>query len=183
MTLARGSVGRVERSSVAAPRTRRTVRVIVATAILLGGLRGPAEGGAGSRFPCSELIPVRVAGETTTLGRAQAIIAKGVRDPRVRPVDATPRQVHRLIDCIAPRYGIDAGFMKQVADCESGSNVRSYSAAGPYYGTFQYMSGTWAASAASYGHAGASPYDGYAQVHVTARKVRAEGWDAWGICA
>ncbi len=164
------------------PRRRDYVYGVIVIALCLVGLRPPGADAGRAPRDCRRLIPVVVAGERTTMGRAVAIVAKGVRDPKIRPVDATPSQVHRMIDCLAPRWGVSAAEMHSVADCESGANPRAYNPAGPYYSVFQYLEETWIASAGSYGHAGASIYDAYAQVDVTARKLRAEGWGAWGKC-
>lgn len=157
------------------------------------GLRpgGVDAGGAGPR-DCRRLIPVVVGGDRTTMGRAIAIVAKGVRDPRIRPSTASPRQLHALIDCLAPRWGVSAHDMHAVAECESGNGRAEWPTDNPmanaqyddgtYMNAFNYDLSTWRSSSAAYGHPGADPLDPYAQVDTTARKVSREGWDAWGIC-
>jgi hypothetical protein len=90
------------------------------------------------------------------------------------------KPVRGMIRGLARRYGVDAGTAIGVAQCESGMNPHSFS--GRYAGVYQHDIGMWDRRAAHYGHRGDSPFDAYANIDVTMRMVRLQGWRAWG-CA
>jgi hypothetical protein len=90
------------------------------------------------------------------------------------------KPVAGMIRGLARRYGLDISTAVNVARCESGLNPRAY--APPYAGVYQQHTGHWGSRARNYGHAGASPFDAYANVDVSLRMARAQGWRHWG-CA
>ncbi len=90
------------------------------------------------------------------------------------------KSIRQMIRSLAIRYRLDPGTAISVAECESGLNPRAYSP--PYAGVFQHSTRYWARRAATYGHAGESVFDPFANIDVALRMVRAGGWGPWG-CA
>jgi hypothetical protein len=90
------------------------------------------------------------------------------------------KPVAGMIRGLARRYGLDMNTAVNVARCESGLNPRAYNP--PYAGVYQQDQGLWGRRAASYGHRGASPFEAYANVDVSLKMARAQGWRHWG-CA
>jgi len=90
------------------------------------------------------------------------------------------KPVAGMIRGLSRRYGVDAGTAIRVAKCESGMNPRAYSP--PYAGVYQQSTRYWGRRAANYGHKGASPFEAYANVDVSLKMARAQGWRHWG-CA
>jgi hypothetical protein len=97
-------------------------------------------------------------------------------------VRANEKPVRGMIRSLARRHGVGAGTALRVAACESGFNRRAYNPAGPYVGVFQQDAGAWPGRARRYGHPGASPFSAYANVDVSLKMARSEGWGHWG-CA
>lgn len=97
-------------------------------------------------------------------------------------VIAAPDQksVRQMIRSLAIRYRLDVAKAISVAECESGLNPRAYNP--PYAGVYQHTTRFWSKRAASYGHAGESVFDPYANVDVALQMARAGGWGPWG-CA
>jgi hypothetical protein len=91
-------------------------------------------------------------------------------------------QVKRLIRCAARRWKVSGGPQKalDVARCESHFNPTAYSNGNA--GVFQQRVRYWKARARTYGFAGASVYNGRANVIVSVRMAHAGGWGAWS-CA
>jgi hypothetical protein len=98
---------------------------------------------------------------------------------RVARREKSPRE---MVRGLARRHGVSVNTALRVAGCESGFNPRAYSPAGPYAGIYQQDADLWPARARRYGHAGASPFDAYANIDVSLRMARAVGWGHWG-CA
>jgi hypothetical protein len=93
-----------------------------------------------------------------------------------------PRQVRRLIRCAARRWTVSGGPPKavSVARCESNFRPRAYSDGNA--GVFQQRVRYWRSRARTYGFAGASVYNGRANVIVSVRMAHAQGWGGWS-CA
>lgn len=96
---------------------------------------------------------------------------------RMRIVEKKPRS---MVRALARRYGVAVATAVQVAACESGFNPKAYSP--PYAGIYQQDVQYWPGRARHHGHAGASPFDAYANIDVSLRMARAAGWGHWG-CA
>lgn len=90
------------------------------------------------------------------------------------------KPVRGMIRSLSRRYGVDPGTALRVARCESGYNPRAYNP--PYAGVFQQSTRYWSRRAANYGHKGASPFEAYANIDVSLKMARAQGWRHWG-CA
>ncbi len=90
------------------------------------------------------------------------------------------KSVRQMIRSLALRYRLDPGTAISIAECESGLNPRAYSP--PYAGVFQHSTRYWEKRAATYGHAGESVFDPFANIDVALRMARAGGWGPWG-CA
>lgn len=161
---------------------RRLILVGVVALLAIGATRGYLAAKGRPSYPCSF---VNERGKLVSLAEAQKARLRSVKLGKglgVQRNEVTQHNAVVTIRCVATRYGMNPDPFISVATCESHHDPEAVNPAGPYHGMFQYLSGTWAASAASYGHKGASPYDGYASVHVTIQKVKAEGWSAWGVC-
>jgi hypothetical protein len=96
---------------------------------------------------------------------------------RMWSVEKKPR---RMVRALARRHGVGVATAVHVAACESGFNPKAYSH--PYAGIYQQDVRYWPSRARHYGHAGASPFDAYANVDVSLKMARSAGWGHWG-CA
>lgn len=92
----------------------------------------------------------------------------------------TRKAVRQMIRSLAFRYRLDVAKAISVAECESGLNPKAYNP--PYAGVYQHTTRHWDKRAKTYGHAGESVFDAYANVDVALQMVRASGWGPWG-CA
>ena len=90
------------------------------------------------------------------------------------------KTVRQMIRSLALRYRLDPGTAISIAECESGLNPRASNP--PYAGVYQHSTRFWDKRAASYGHAGESVFDPYANIDVALQMARAGGWGPWG-CA
>lgn len=90
------------------------------------------------------------------------------------------KTVRQMIRSLAIRYRLDPGTAISIAECESGLNPRASNP--PYAGVYQHSTRYWEKRASTYGHAGESVFDAYANVDVALQMARASGWGAWG-CA
>jgi len=90
------------------------------------------------------------------------------------------KTVRQMIRSLAIRYRLDPGTAISIAECESGLNPKASNP--PYAGVYQHSTRYWEKRAATYGHAGESVFDAYANVDVALQMARASGWGAWG-CA
>jgi hypothetical protein len=88
------------------------------------------------------------------------------------------KSVRQMIRSLALRYRLDPGTAISVAECESGLNPRASNP--PYAGVYQHSTRFWEKRAATYGHAGESVFDAYANIDVALQMARASGWGAWG---
>jgi hypothetical protein len=148
--------------------------------VAVGAVRGYlAATESGRRYPCAfqQKVGGRWVGKLSFTD-AERIRLKSVRvGELVAPVrlnDVTKADVIPMIRCMARAYGMAPGPFIRVAECETHLT--------PDQNLYQYLPPTWASSSRLYGHAGAAITDGYAQIHVTVQKVKAEGWGAWGRC-
>jgi hypothetical protein len=160
------------------------VVLAVTLAVLgMGTVRGILAKQAPDRYPCA--FEQRVNGRWTgklSLDRANELRHDSVRIGQriaVRLNDVTQADVPYMVDCIWGAYKLDAARARAVAKCESHFDPEAYNPGG-YGGVFQHDLGAWPSRAAAYGHKGASPFDGYANLHVTAQMVRDQGWGGWG---
>lgn len=162
---------------------KKLILLITVTVLLVGSVRGIlAAKEKVERYPCSFR---NEHGKLVSLTDAQKARTKSVKLGKGMGVsrnEVTQHNAVATIRCVATYYGMDPDSFVSVATCESHHDPEAYNPGGPYHGMYQYLPETWAASAAIYGHKGASPHDGYASIHVTVQKVKAEGWGAWGIC-
>lgn len=88
----------------------------------------------------------------------------------------------RMVRLLAPRYGVDAQGAVNVMLCESGGNPGAYNASSGASGLFQQLARYWPGRAASYGFAGASPFDGYANASVSLGMIRDTGGYSHWVC-
>lgn len=160
--------------------------LITMTILLIGSVRGwTVAKTQPEKFPCAF---EKKSGNTwrggLSLDDARRIERKAARLGEravVRFDEVSWAEVRGTIRCVSKAYRMDPAPFIAVATCESGMNPANDT--NPMYdGLYQYLPATWRASAATYGHAGASAYDGYAAIHTTVQKVREEGWEAWGSC-
>ena len=91
------------------------------------------------------------------------------------------KSVRQMIRSLATRYRLDVAQAISVAECESGLNPKAYNP--PYAGVYQHTTVTWDKRSATYGHAGDSIFDAFANVDVALQMARASGWGAWANCA
>ena len=109
---------------------------------------------------------------------APSVLETG-RDASITIVAAHDQKtVRQMIRSLALRYRLDPGTAISVAECESGLNPRASNP--PYAGVYQHSTRFWEKRAASYGHAGDSVFDAYANIDVALQMARASGWGAWG---
>ncbi|MGH2691133.1 MAG: hypothetical protein ACRDHM_01365 [Actinomycetota bacterium] len=113
----------------------------------------------------------RIAPKVLETGNAASIAVVAANDEK---------SVRQMIRSLALRYRLDAAQAISVAECESGLNPKAYSP--PYAGVYQHTTATWDKRSATYGHAGESVFDAFANVDVALQMARASGWGAWG-CA
>jgi hypothetical protein len=99
-----------------------------------------------------------------------------------KPTTAPSGSVESLIYHWTSVYGGDPGYHVKIARCESGLNPNSVGGGGLYLGVYQQHSKYWAARAARYGFAGASPFDANANVAVSIAMMRGGMYSHWG-CA
>lgn len=165
----------------------RRMALILAAVVAIGSVNVASAGEKKApRYPCAfqRKVDNRWTGKLS-LRKANALRKQSVQLGQrvaVRLNDVTTADVPFMIECVAKAYDMDPAPFLSVADCESHGDPEAYNPAGPYTGIFQYLESTWLSSSATYDHAGAPVTDGYAQIHVTVQKVKAEGWGAWGIC-
>jgi hypothetical protein len=134
----------------------------------------PARSGSlslGSAVELAARAANRVAPTVLETGREAAIVVVAAHDEKT---------VRQMIESLAVRYRLDPGTAIRIAECESGLNPRAYNP--PYAGVYQHTTRTWSKRAATYGHAGESVFDPYANIDVALQMARASGWGAWG-CA
>ncbi len=88
------------------------------------------------------------------------------------------------IRCFASFFGVSPDTAASIAKCESGFDYRAYNPAGPYHGTWQYLSSTFESEKDHFlpRNPKASPYHGRLATIRTMRHVHHHGWGAWG-CA
>ncbi len=111
---------------------------------------------------------------------APAILESGNKTSITIVASRDQKTVRQMIRSLAIRYRLDPGTAISIAECESGLNPRASNP--PYAGVYQHSTRYWDKRAATYGHAGESVFDAYANVDVALQMARASGWDAWG-CA
>jgi hypothetical protein len=147
----------------------RTRRVIVAALLLSLALTLATAPTAGSR-------PVAP-------GRAHANRAV-VHPRRVCAIQwrrGTPF-VKRLIRCAAHHFRVPGGPAKalRVAFRESKFTPRAFNARSCAQGIYQHLCRYWRGRARAFGFRRWSPYNARANIFVTMRMVRLEGWGPWG---
>lgn len=79
----------------------------------------------------------------------------------------------------ADAYGLSAGPLLALADCESGLNPDAYNSGSGAAGLFQHLDVYWPSRAAAAGFDGASPFDGVANAFVSAKMISEGGRDHW----
>lgn len=105
------------------------------------------------------------------LDEATENLANAVTNTQV--ASASSGSVEQIIIDAANRYGVDANYALQIAQCESSMNPSAtnygYSENGVDFpaGIYQHLTNYWDARAAKYGYAGASVYDPVANANVT----------------
>lgn len=92
------------------------------------------------------------------------------------PLDSSTETLTDVIYASASEFGIDGGYLLQIAECESHLNPGAYNSAG-YHGLFQFDYETWSA----YGYG--SIYDPVAQARTAARLLAAGQTSRWPVCA
>ncbi|HTG47753.1 MAG TPA: hypothetical protein VK646_08880 [Actinomycetota bacterium] len=90
-----------------------------------------------------------------------------------------PREVKRLIGCVARFYGVGAGTAIAIAYRESKFQPRAYNARSCAKGIYQHLCRYWPTRADDYGFAGWSAFNARANIFVTMRMVRQYGWWPW----
>jgi len=90
----------------------------------------------------------------------------------------TQKAVRQMIRSLALRYRLDVAKAISVAECESGLNPKAHNP--PYAGVYQHDENRWSKRAQTYGHAGESVFDAYANVDVALQMARDSGWGPWG---
>lgn len=97
---------------------------------------------------------------------------------RPAPVSIEPGTVWAMIDDAAHRHGIDPVRFARVAWCESKGDPGAYNPSGAS-GPFQQMPQFWAGRAAAAGHPGASIWDLWINIDVSAWLAATGGWSHW----
>jgi hypothetical protein len=109
---------------------------------------------------------------------APAVIESGRRVSVTIVAAGDQKSVRQMIRSLAVRYRLDVAKAISVAECESGLNPKASNP--PYAGVYQHSTRFWEKRAASYGHAGDSVFDPFANIDVALQMARASGWGAWG---
>jgi len=93
-----------------------------------------------------------------------------------------PREVLRIIRCATDRWHVRGGarYAIHIARRESGLHPHAYNSGG-YAGVFQQSVHYWGGRARTYGFAGASPFNGRANVIVSIRMAHSGGWGPWAL--
>lgn len=100
----------------------------------------------------------------------------------LRPSCDGPASCVAMVRVLAPRYGVSAQSAVNVMLCESGGNPNAYNPSSGASGLFQQLARYWPGRAATYGHAGASPFDGYANASVSLGMIRDTGGYSHWVC-
>lgn len=100
----------------------------------------------------------------------------------LRPSCDGPASCVAMVRLLAPRYGVNAQSAINVMLCESGGNPGAYNATSGASGLFQQLARYWPGRAATYGHAGASPFNGYANASVSLGMIRDTGGYSHWVC-
>ncbi len=88
--------------------------------------------------------------------------------------------VKRLIRCAARHYGVNVDTALSIARRESRFRPYAYNAYACAAGIYQHLCRYWPGRAYDYGFKGRSAYNARANIMVTMRMVRHQGWAAWG---
>jgi len=116
-----------------------------------------------------------VARETKAAAAAAAQQPKPAAQPKAQNYGSGP--IQDIITGAFSQYGPTAvAWWLRVAHCESGFNPRAYNPAGPYYGLFQFLMGTFKATPYGSGDI----YDPVANANAAAWKWAHGGAGAWG---
>ena len=116
-----------------------------------------------------------VARETKAAAAAAAQQPKPAAQPKAQNYGSGP--IQDIITGAFSQYGPTAvAWGLRVAHCESGFNPRAYNPAGPYYGLFQFLMGTFKATPYGSGDI----YDPVANANAAAWKWAHGGAGAWG---
>jgi hypothetical protein len=92
------------------------------------------------------------------------------------------KTVPGMIGGLSRRYGLSTSKALSVAKCESGFNPKAYNPAGPWAGVYQQDTDYWPERSKKYGHPGESVFNAYANVDVSLKMARKDGWGHWA-CA
>jgi soluble lytic murein transglycosylase-like protein len=88
--------------------------------------------------------------------------------------------VKDLIRCAARHYGINVDKALYVADRESNFHPDAYNSWSCAKGLYQHLCRYWPERAETYGYEGRSAFNGRANIMVTMRMVKRNGWSPWG---
>jgi len=153
----------------------------------------PAPPTAGVKMPMKNAIrPRRVLAATLIL---TALIASSGAHASAMTADASYRytpgkicpiqwrngtfQVKRLIRCAADHYGVNPDTAVEVAHRESLFHPDAYNAGSCAKGIYQHLCTYWPGRAYDYGFKGWSAFNARANIIVTMKMVRRNGWAPW----
>jgi hypothetical protein len=90
--------------------------------------------------------------------------------------------VKKLIRCAADHWDVPGGAAKAlyIANRESHFDPDAYNASSGAKGIYQHLSRYWPGRAYTYGFKGFSAYNARANIIVTMRMVKRDGWSPWG---
>lgn len=168
-------------------RRRRVLSWLAAASIAasLAGLPGPTLGVGLLEDMFARHInredTVRTSSSTESMlrFRAEVFESRPAPSPSATPVGSPPApegSIAEVVYAAAAEFGLDAGYLLAIAECESGLDPSAYNPAG-YHGLFQFDSQTWAA----YGYG--SINDPVAQARTAARLIAAGQSSRWPVCA
>jgi hypothetical protein len=150
--------------------------------------------GLNTRRAISAALILTVALTVATGPTASARPVTPRRAAETRRLGAQPRRVcaiqwrkgtpfvKKLIRCAAHHFRVPGGPAKalQVASRESKFAPRAFNARSCALGIYQHLCRYWRGRARAFGFGRWSPYNARANIFVTMRMVRLEGWAPWG---
>jgi soluble lytic murein transglycosylase-like protein len=89
-------------------------------------------------------------------------------------------EVKHLIRCAARHWGVNADKALSVAHRESLFDPHAYNASSCAKGIYQHLCRYWPERADDYGFKGRRAFNARANIIVTMKMVRRDGWAAWG---
>jgi hypothetical protein len=150
------------------------IAILIAAASTVGFPRATSNASVGRVHPPEEisLRAVAVVGAISTGDGS-----------RLCPIDwrQSTWHVKKLIRCAAEHYDVGKRKALHIAWRESRYRADAYNRAGRAAGIYQHLLKYWPDRAQAYGFAEWSPFNARANIFVTIRMVRDDGWGPWAL--